>query len=77
MKIRKTAKLHIATAMILSGAFLFAGCGTNASKDAAPDAVEEETSNNENLVTENDIKEENQNKDIISRSEERRGGAEC
>ncbi len=66
MKIRKTAKLHIATAMILSGAFLFAGCGTNASKDAAPDAVEEETSNNENLVTENDIKEENQNKDITS-----------
>ena len=66
MKIRKTAKVHIATAMILSGAFLFAGCGTNASKDAAPDAVEEETSNNENLVTENDIKEENQNKDIIS-----------
>ena len=62
MKIRETAKTHIAIAMVLSAAFLFAGCGTNTSKEAAPDVV----AKNESLVTENDGKEENQDKDITS-----------
>ena len=66
MKIRKTAKLHIATAMILSAAFLLVGCGTYTPKETAPDVVEKETSNNESLVIENDIKEENQDKDMTS-----------
>ena len=70
MKIRKTAKVHIATAMVLSAALLFAGCGTNTPKEALPNIVEEETSQNESLMIENDIKsdiksdikEENQDK---------------
>ena len=66
MKIRKTAKLHIATAMILLAAFLLVGCGTYTPKETAPDVVEKETSNNESLVIENDIKEENQDKDMTS-----------
>ena len=54
MKIRKTAPLHIAIAMILSAAFLLAGCGSNTPKETAPDIFEEETSNNESSVPEND-----------------------
>ena len=33
MKIGKTAKSHIATAMIISATFLFAGCGTITPKE--------------------------------------------
>lgn len=55
MKIRKTARSHIETTMILSAAFLFVGCGTNTPKESTPNVVEEETSNNENLVIENDV----------------------
>lgn len=66
MKIRKTAKSHITTAMILSAAFLLAGCGTNTPKETAPDVFEEETSNNESSVPENDITEEKQNKNITN-----------
>ena len=66
MKIGKTAKSHIATAMIISATFLFAGCGTNTPKEALPDVVEKDNSNNESLAIENDIKEENQDNDITS-----------
>ena len=71
MKIRKTAKLHIATAMILSAAFLLVGCGTYTPKETAPDIFEEETSNNESSVPENDREpeEENQNKDITNEND--------
>ena len=68
MKIRKTAKVHIATAMVLSAALLVAGCGTNTPNEALPNIVEEETSQNESLMIENDIKsdikEENQDKKL-------------
>ena len=57
MKIKKTPKAHIATAMVLSTTFLFVGCGTNTPKETVPNVVEEETSNNESLVIENDITE--------------------
>lgn len=66
MKIRKTSKAHIATAMVLSAAFLFTGCGTNTAKETSPGAVEEETSKNKVLVIENDIKEESQDKDMTN-----------
>ena len=66
MKIGKTAKSHIATAMIISATFLFAGCGTITPKEALPDVVEKDNSNNESLAIENDIKEENQDNDITS-----------
>ena len=71
MKIRKTAPLHIAIAMILSAAFLLAGCGSNTPKETAPDIFEEETSNNESSVPENDREpeEENQNKDITNEND--------
>lgn len=59
MKIRTVSKAHKATAMVLSAAFLFAGCETGVPKEAVPDAVVEETPDNESLVTENDT-EENQ-----------------
>ncbi len=52
--------------MVISVIFLFAGCGTNTPEEAALNAVEEETSNNESLVTKNDIKEENQDKEITN-----------
>ena len=70
MKIRKTVKVHIATAMVLSTALLFAGCGTNTTKEALPNIVEEEISQNESLMIENDIKEENQDKNIINENDE-------
>lgn len=74
MKIRKTAKVHIATAMVLSAALLFAGCGTNTPKEALPNIVEEETSQNESLMIENDIKsdikEENQDKNKMNENDE-------
>lgn len=66
MKIRKATKSHIATAMVLSATLLLVGCGTNASKEEVPNIAEEETSNNENLVIENNRKEENHAKDITS-----------
>ncbi len=55
MKIRETAKAHMATAVVLSAAFLFAGCGTDTSEEAAPDVVVEEISRNEILEIENDV----------------------
>lgn len=61
MKIKKKIKSHMAAAMILSAAFLFASCGTNTTNEAAPDAAEEEISNTENAMIENDIIGENQN----------------
>ena len=53
MKIKKTTKVHVVTAMVLSTTFLFVGCGTNTPKETVPNVVEEETSNNESLVIEN------------------------
>ena len=58
MKIKKTTKVHVVTAMVLSTTFLLVGCGTNTPKETVPNVVEEETSNNESLVIENDRKEE-------------------
>ena len=55
MKIREPAKAHMATAVVLSAAFLFAGCGTDTSEEAAPDVVVEEISRNEILEIENDV----------------------
>ena len=57
--------------MILSAAFLLAGCGSNTPKETAPDIFEEETSNNESSVPENDREpeEENQNKDITNEND--------
>ncbi len=69
MKIKKTPKAHIATAMVLSTTFLFVGCGTNTPKETVPNVVEEETSNNESLVIENDRKEENQDKNITNKED--------
>ena len=69
MKIKKTPKAHIATAMVLSTTFLFVGCGTNTPKETVPNVVEEETSNNESLVIENDRKEENQYKNITNKED--------
>ena len=57
MKIKKTTKVHVVTAIVLSTTFLFVGCGTNTPKETVPNVVEEETSNNESLVIENDITE--------------------
>ncbi len=57
MKIKKTTKVHVVTAMVLSTTFLLVGCGTNTPKETVPNVVEEETSNNESLVIENDITE--------------------
>ena len=70
MKIRKTAKAYMATAIVLSTTLLFVGCGTNTTKEAELDVIEEETSSNKDLVIENDVKEENQDKDITLRNDE-------
>lgn len=51
MKIRKTAKAHIATAMVLSAVLFFTGCGTNTPKETVPDVVKEEIPNNESPAT--------------------------
>lgn len=69
MKIRKINKTHIVTAIILSATFLFVGCGTDTTtskRTIEPDTVEEEISNNKDLIKENDIKEEIQNKNITN-----------
>ena len=66
MKIRKNAKALMATAIVLSTTLLFVGCGTNKTKEIDPDVIDEETSNNKDLVIENDVKEENQDKDITN-----------
>lgn len=39
MKIKETAKAHIATAIVLSATFLFIGCGANTPKEAEPDEI--------------------------------------
>ena len=68
MKIRKINKTHIVTAIILSATFLFVGCGigtTTSKRTIEPDTVEEEISNNKDLIKENDIKEEIQNKNVV------------
>ncbi len=59
MKIRKKAKAHMAAAIVLSTTLLFAGCGTS-TREAESDMIEEETSGNKDLATENDGNEENQ-----------------
>ncbi len=72
MKIRKINKTHIVTAIILSATFLFVGCGigtTTSKRTIEPDTVEEEISNNKDLIKENDIKEEIQNKNITNRND--------
>lgn len=69
MNIRKIAKAHIATIMVLSAIFLCAGCGTDTPKEAAPTVIAEEILNNESLVIESDIKEENQDKDTANRND--------
>lgn len=51
MKIRKTAKAHIAAAMVLSAASFFTGCGANTPKETVPDVVKEEIPNNESPAT--------------------------
>ncbi len=63
MKIRKKAKTLMATTIVLSTALLFVGCGTNTTREIEPDVIEKETSSNKDLVIENDVKEENQDKD--------------
>ncbi len=72
MKIRKISKTHIAIAMVLSAVFLFAGCGTDTTGEVQtePNAGEEEVSDNIGLVSENDIKEENQDIDIENENNE-------
>lgn len=71
MKVRKTNKTYLVTAIALSVAFLLVGCGTDTTGEVQiePNAVEEELSNNKGLVTENDIKEENQDKDIANEND--------
>ena len=72
MKIRKINKTHIVTAMVLSATFLFVSCGTdttNSKNTIEPNIVEEKTSNNKDLMTENDRKEEIPNKDITNESD--------
>ncbi len=72
MEIRKINKTHIVTAIILSATFLFVGCGigtTTSKRTIEPDTVEEEISNNKDLIKENDIKEEIQNKNITNRND--------
>ena len=72
MKIRKINKTHIVTAIILSATFLFVGCGigtTTSKRTIEPDTVEEEISNNKDLIKKNDIKEEIQNKNITNRND--------
>lgn len=72
MKIRKINKTHIVTAIILSATFLFVGCGigtTTSKRTIEPDTIEEEISNNKDLIKENDIKEEIQNKNITNRND--------
>lgn len=66
MKIRKTAKAHMATAIVLSTTLLFAGCGTNITKEAKHDVIKEKTLSNKNLVIENGLKKENKDKDITN-----------
>lgn len=66
MKIRKNAKAHMATAIVLSTTLLFVGCGINTTREIEPDMIEEETSSNKDLVIENDVKEESQDKDITN-----------
>ena len=53
----------MATTIVLSTALLFVGCGTNTTREIEPDVIEKETSSNKDLVIENDVKEENQDKD--------------
>lgn len=69
MKIKKTAKAHMATAIVLSTTLLFTGCGINTAKKAGAGVAVKETSNNKNLVAKNDVKEENQDKDIINKKD--------
>lgn len=68
MKIRKINKIHIATAIVLSATFLFAGCGTDTTEKVPiePNTVEEKPSNNKDLMKENNRKEEIPNKDITN-----------
>ena len=63
MKIRKKAKALMSTSIVLSAALLFVGCGTNTTREIEPDVIEKGTSSNKDLVIENDVKEENQDKD--------------
>lgn len=53
----------MATTIVLSTALLFVGCGTNTTREIEPDVIEKGTSSNKDLVIENDVKEENQDKD--------------
>ena len=53
----------MATTIVLSAALLFVGCGTNTTREIEPDVIEKGTSSNKDLVIENDVKEENQDKD--------------
>lgn len=69
MKIRKTAKTPVAAAMVLSAAFLFAGCSASKPKENAPDASEKETANTEHSVTENDSTEEQPDNAITGESD--------
>lgn len=69
MKIRKINKIHIATAIVLSATFLFAGCGadtTNNNSTIEPNTVEGEISNHKDFMKENDRKEEPSNKGIAN-----------
>lgn len=66
MKIIKTANTHMVTAIVLSTALLFTGCGINATNGAEPDVIEKETSNNKDLVAGNNVKEAKQDKDITN-----------
>lgn len=64
MKMRKIAKAHMAAAIALSTALLFAGCKTNTAKEAETNVIEEETSSQRHLVIEHAVKEESQDQDI-------------
>ena len=64
MKIRKKAKVLMATAIVLSATFLFVGYRTNTKREIDSDVIEKEISSNKDLGIENDVKEENQDKNI-------------
>ena len=69
MKIKKTAAAHTAAAMILTAAFLLAGCKTDIAKDAETDAAKEETVTNQGLAEETTIKEKHKDTESLIRND--------
>lgn len=68
MKIRILNRMHIVTAMVLSAAFLFSGCGTDKTEEISkePNVIEDENSNDTDSVKDNGTGKEKQDIDLAN-----------